>query len=263
MLIGRNRELDSLRSAILSRRSLIIHGPAGSGKSALLQSVLDSLPEEVRARCLFCSAFASPHQIWQRLVASLGAVGDPVVLERMRKEADPVSTVNSWVNRQTSLRLRGILRRAFRARDYLVFFDPPHPLPDGVYRLLQEWIWSGRVPVYLTSRETSETQLGRISGLFWHAGLRLALGPLSRLDAQLLLDQSMAAFHLDSAVDPEFREFAMQQTHLLPGRIVDLCRLASSPVYRSHGHFKLHTLAVDSLLLQGDPARALKRKAGP
>lgn len=263
MLIGRKAEMEKLRTAILSRRSLLIHGPAGSGKSALLQAALESLPGKIRAHCLFCAACDTPHEIWQHLVVALGAVGDPVVLERVRREARTVPAMESWVKRQTSLRLRGILRRAVRATDYLVFFDPPHPLPDGAYRLLQEWIWSGRVPVYLTARSLSETASGRIGGLFWHAGLRFPLGPLCRSEAELLLEHSIAAFGLAPGAGREFRDFVLHQSCLLPGRIVHLCRLASSPAYRFEGRLKLHTLAVDSLLEPQEIARAVKRKAAP
>jgi hypothetical protein len=261
MLIGRERERAKLSEAIAERRSLLVSGPADSGKSALLQEVLAHISETIRGKCIVCTAEETPHAIWLRLVRALGEAGDPEVLTRVENEAGSRQHLDRWAKVQTSLRLRGILRRAARAREYWIFLETAAPLPDGIYRLLQEWVWSRRTPVILLARGSARAELGKAAALYWHSGLHLTLGPLELVSAEALLEHTIARFHLAEVADAEFRKFVLEQSGRFPGSIVRLCELASDVVYQYEGHVKLHTLAVDFVLQQRRPAERAARHA--
>jgi AAA ATPase domain len=261
MLIGRKNELAILCAAIAKRRSLLICGPAGAGKSALLQHALSCVDESLRTRCILCETEGTPSTIWQRLVLALARAGAPEVLARVENEAGSFQYLENWARAQSSLRLRGVLRRAARAREYSIFLDASAPLPDGTYRLLQEWVWSGRTPVILLSRGSTKCELGRAAQLYWHEGLRLHLGPLELASAEALLRQSIERFHLAHLADAEFRDFILEQSEQFPGRITLLCELASNVAYHYQGRVKLHTLAIDFLLQQQLPADRVARHA--
>jgi energy-coupling factor transporter ATP-binding protein EcfA2 len=259
MLIGREHELALLCAAIAERRSLLICGPTGAGKSALLQNALSCVEENHRRKCVVCEAEGTPIAIWQRMMRALAAVDDQEVLTRVENEAGSYQQFERWLRDQTSLRLRGILRRAARAREYSIFLEAAAPLPDGAYRLLQEWVWSARTPVILLGRGLTVHELGKAAQLYWHEGLRLNLGPLEWAPAKVLLEHSISRFDLAELADEEFRDFVLKQSERLPGRIAMLCELASNTAYQHEGHVKLHTLAVDFLLQQRPPA---ERTAG-
>jgi len=259
MFVGRAQERKRLRETILARRSLLLCGPAGSGKTTLLEKTLAALPASVRNMCLVCNANGSPRQIWQSLAHRLAEAGDPELTSRLEREAGAAAAWDRWLHRQTSLRLCGILKRAMRARPYSVFLDSTARLPAGVYRVLQEWIWSGRTPVILLARGSSEENQGKIARLFWHPGMRLELGPLQAGDVSTLLEESVDRFHLQELADQDFRNFLIQQCAGLPGRIVRLCELASQRGYQFDGHVKLHTLAVDFLMQgQNNPRHSVR-----
>jgi hypothetical protein len=245
MLVGREIETRRLREAILERQSLLVHGPADSGKTSLLEETLAGLPSPVRGACIVCGPCDSPRSIWRQLVHGLASIRDSQVLTRVRRECGPAESLSAWLQRQSSLRLRGILRQAMRGQRYCVFFDTISPLPDGVYRVLQEWVWSGRTPVFLLARGATVQEIGRVARLFWHQGLRLELGPLQRNDLNYLLDECIERFRLTSVAGQEFRSFVLEQCAGLPGRIARLCEMASQRAYHSDGHLKLHTLAID------------------
>jgi len=251
MLIGRETEFSRLRSAILARESLLLWGPPASGKSALMREVLASLPDEIRRSCLVCYSASPPHAVWAELLRALAHARDPLVSDRIRTETRSPLGLDAWLGQQTSLRMRGLLHRATRAGEYLVFFDPSHSLSDGIYRTLQLWCWSRKTPVYLSARGSDAQGAGKCSRLFWHDGLRLPLGPLSRAAAETLLALCMERFELGEVAGDEFREFALVKSGLLPGVVVRICALAALPQYRSHGRLKLHTLAADWLLERG------------
>jgi type II secretory pathway predicted ATPase ExeA len=261
MLIGREHERATLCATIAERRSLLVCGPAGSGKTALLQEALSFIDADLRRRCIVCAAEGAPSVIWQRLVGALAEVGDPEVLTRIENEAGSYQRFENWARAQTSLRLRGILRRSARGREYSIFLDTSAPLPDGTYRLIQEWVWSARTPVILLGRGSTQHELGKAAQLYWHDGLRLNLGPLEMASAEALLQQTIERFRLMELADAEFRDFVMEQSERLPGRIELLCQLAANTAYQYKGHFKLHTLAVDYLLQQQRPTDRTTRHA--
>jgi hypothetical protein len=195
------------------------------------------------------------------LIRALANAGDSFVLSRVKTETGTSLHLDQWLKNQTSLRLRGILHRATRTGDYFVFLDPPVPLPEGVYRTLQAWVWSRHTPVYLTARGCGPRDAGKASRLFWHDDLRLCLAPLDDDSANQLLDRAVNRYGLGEFADNDFREFVLVKSGLIPGTIIRLCELASSPDYRYEGHLKLGTLAVDFLLLSKNPARTTGGKA--
>lgn len=255
MLVGREREIARLCEAIRERKSLLIYGSAGSGKSALLETVLSRFTPPVRQRFVVAAAAASPVLIWQNLVLALSREHDPEVLRRVKEEVGPGNFVDNWIAAQTSLRLRGVLRHAARLGEYSIFLDAHIPLPDGVYRLLQEWIWSGRTPVVLLARGSTPPEIGKVAQLYWHDGLRLALKPLDAASAETLLDQSIMRCNLARSANSEFREFVLKRSSGLPGPLIRLCELASQPAYQYDGQIKLHSLSIDLMLEELKPVQ--------
>jgi len=248
MLVGREAEAKRLREAILARQSLLVYGPADSGKTSLLEATLASLPSFVRGGCIVCSGCDTPRSLWIQLARSFGEMRNTLVLLRVNRECGPTSSLDRWLRKQSSLRLRGILRQATHSQAYCVFFDTSSPLPDGVYRVLQEWVWSGHTPVYLLGRGATERELGRVARLFWHSGMRLELGPLERADLDILLEECIERFGLTDVVGEEFRNFVFELCGGLPGKIVRVCKMASESSYQLNGRLKLHTLAIDFLM---------------
>lgn len=259
MLIGRKRELAKLRKAILARQSLLVHGKSGAGKTALLTEALSGLPPRIRRLCLVCTACENPRAMWRHLIRSLAAADDPQVMLRTQRECLGTISVDRWLSKQSSLRLRGILRRAMQGRNYWVFLHTAAPLPDGAYSLLQDWVWSGHTPVILFGRGSTERDVGKVARLFWHPGMLLELLPLPAPDQQAVLEQSIARSDLSAIADGKFRDFILESAAGLPGAIVRLCELASQSVYQSGGHIKLHTLAVDFLMQHADGPPSLRR----
>jgi AAA ATPase-like protein len=263
MFVGRVAQTEKLREAILARQSVLVYGPADSGKTALLNETLSSLPDALRANCLVCRSCESPRSVWRALMLSLGEAGDPLVISRVKREYGSSGLLERWLNIQSSLRLRGILRRAMRNGSYCVFIDAPGNLPTGTYRLLQEWVWSGQTPVFLLARGATEQDLSRMARLYWHSGLQLELGPLPSKEAEILLQHSIKRLGLTQLADAEFRDFVLAQCAGLPGRIVRLCELASQSTYQYDGHIKLHTLALDFLMHGRLRAAALPASGQP
>jgi len=257
-LIGRRDELARLREAILARQSLLVHGRSGAGKTALLTETLSGLPEHMRRKCLMCTGVENPRTLWRSLALSLAKAGDGQVMSRWERECAGTRCMDRWICEQTSLRLRGILRRALQESAYWVILDALARVPDGACPLLEEWIWSRRTPVILAGRGSTEQELGRAARLFWHRGMRMELLPLGDADRKALLEQAIHRFGLAEVADEDFRRFVLKSSQGLPGRIIRLCELACQNAYQWHGRIKLHTLAVDFLRQADSCPRSLR-----
>jgi AAA ATPase domain len=259
VLVGRERERAALRKTIAERKSLLVCGPPGSGKTVLLEDALGSMTENRRQKFIVCAADGPPEALWRRIAEALGNAGYPEVLERVEREAGSRLALEDWVRSQTSLRLRGVLRLAARGRGHSLFLDASAPLADGTYRLLQEWVWSARVPVILLGRGATEHEIGKAAKLYWHDGMRLHVGPLDPGSARTLIEIQIERFQLRRVADVEFREFVLEQSERLPGGIVRLCEMASHAAYQCEGQLKLHTLAVDFAMRAPQPIRRAAR----
>lgn len=255
MLVGREREIARLYEAIKQRQSLLLYGSAGSGKSALLETVISRFAPTARQRFIVAGAAASPILIWRNIILALSRAHDPEVLCRVGEDAGSRKRGETWIAAQASLRLRGVLRHAVRSREYSIFLDAQTPLPDGVYRLLQEWIWSGRTPVVLLARGSTRPEIGRVAQLYWHDGLRLGLSSLDPASADTLLDQAIMRCNLARSANSEFREFALNRSSRLPGPLIRLCELASQPAYQHDGQIKLHSLSIGLMLEELKPTQ--------
>ena len=61
-VFGRDKEIAELRERLCARESFVLHGSSGTGKTFLLQRVMQALPGT-----LYCSDAASPQVVFQSL----------------------------------------------------------------------------------------------------------------------------------------------------------------------------------------------------
>jgi len=250
MWIGRDSELLRLRQTILERRSLLICGKPGSGKTSLLARSLLSLPGEIRRKCICCEVRGTLHVLLQQLALKFAMAGDELILSRVQRERGTAASPELWAGSQTSLRLRGVLRAAARSGNYSIFLDAAARVPDGIYRLLQHWMWTGQTPAVVLARGADERELGRASRLFWHEGLCMELGPLGTAAAKELFAACVARFELHRFATPEFCGFVLEESAGLPGAILLLCEMAAHAGYHFGGKIKIHTLRTDFRMKQ-------------
>jgi energy-coupling factor transporter ATP-binding protein EcfA2 len=253
--VDRSEEVGRLAEAVEQGKSLLIWGPPGAGKTALVEHVLAKLPREEAGRHLCVSGWRSRQELLRALVRRMHEARDQVVLQRLAADGGDLSQFERWLAGQTSLRLRGIVYRATRSGRYRIFLDHPPAVTQAMKRVLEEVIWGSKTPVYLLAREAGRGDLGPVWSLFWNDRERLALGPLTAADAAELLERSIRSFGLAGYASEDFREEVLRLSNGLPGPIVGMCRLAAQPRYRSEGQIKTRLVHIDYLISAERAAR--------
>lgn len=246
--LGRRLETARLIEAIRERRSLLIFGPPDSGKSALVGHALSRLPAGIVGHTLQLSASGTFQDLLRQHAMQLCAAGDPVVQAAYRRQATSFRSVEAWVRKQSSARLRGLLFRAFDRNRYWIFWDDVCRTGLAHFHFLRETIQIRKTPVYLLARGLGAEEAGEAGRLFWSDEQRLKLGPLSPAQGRALLASAVEGEGLAGLDLAEFREQVLECSRNLPGAIVKMVALAGQPQYRWGKRVKAKLTYMDYLV---------------
>jgi hypothetical protein len=255
-LVGRRQELRALRSAIQKRESRLVWGPMDSGKTSLIKAVISELSDAERRNCVYWTGAASGRQLLSHFVGRLYELGDSFVRKKVHADGATETSLNRWLHKQTSLRLRGILFTASTQGDYRFFVDHFPPPTHNMARLMKEIMYRCKTPTYLAARGYSQSEIGYAWSLYWNDGLRVHLGPLSERGARELLESCIGRFGLGSLDLEDFREDILRLSGHVPGSIVKMCELAADSRYHYGDKIKINLVHVDYLMQSSRPAMA-------
>jgi hypothetical protein len=248
--VGRRDELERLGEAVRKRQSLLIWGQCDSGKTALVSRFLASLTKERAGRCLCISMDGRVHDILREHVSRLYDARDPFVRGKFAAESTTSRSFSTWVKKQTSVRLRGLLYRAANETPYWLFWDDSPVLGWAHTRILKELIGVRRTPVYLIAQGMKEKDIGEGWHHYWHNGLRLGVGSLRTSEAKELLDECIRCRGLSRFARTSFREQILELSGLLPGAIVKMTAMAAQSRYQFGDQIKTKLIYVDYLAQQ-------------
>src|SRR5208283_4666497 len=100
-IYGRDVELEQLRQLVSRRRSFLLHGSAGVGKTLLLKHLAGEVPEMV-----YCDESSSSQTVFRSLAGGLFARKNRYVLQ-----ACGTSGLNA-INDKSAVAIRGIVTEA-------------------------------------------------------------------------------------------------------------------------------------------------------
>ena len=246
--LGREAEAERLRVAILGRSGLAICGPADAGKTALVRHVIARLPKAAARGSIYASLRGAPREVLARLLEEMHARGDALLQQKFRSETGRGAEFARWVERQTSLRMRGLLYRAAEAGSYCLFLDDVAGLSDAQARIVKELSWMRGTPVYLIARGWTEQELGRAARLYWNDELRLDVGPLELRATRALLEHCIRRYGLARLNLDGFREGILRLSGRLPGAIVRMCARAGDSEYHIGDRIETRLLHVDYMM---------------
>lgn len=224
-LAGRRDELKALSSALCGRKSCLVAGPAGIGKTRLIQEALRL------SRQPFIT-LPWPGVLHQLLVELAKRLKCPIGRFGHTQDA-------------TSAALKPLLLAALRSAPQCVVLEDAANADPRMYRFLQQVYY---IPgVCLTVAAKSRDSLGHLRKLLWDPGEEIALQPLHRGEARALFQAACGAFRLDGLDLDEFGGKVLAAAQGNPGQILTMCRLASRPEYQVGRHIKFLPLRMDAL----------------
>jgi energy-coupling factor transporter ATP-binding protein EcfA2 len=243
--LDRERELAALREAARSGRSLLISGPAGAGKSALVEHALSVLKPAASRRFLRAGGPAGLRDLLRKLIAELRAARDATLAAELRSAGVRAEGFSRWLGAQSSSRLKGAVYRSADAARLAVVVDHAPALTAAEAKVLVELVRMRRTPVWFITRHSDGRVAQLLAEIYWDRSSRLVLGPLPPAAARELLDAAIRSNRLERFDLADFRPEVLRLSRRLPGAILGLCRLASDAGYRSGNRIKTRVAYVD------------------
>ena len=131
VFVDREIEIRRVNEAVRERKNLVICGPAGIGKTALVSQVISRLAAESELCCLYLPAMKDLQDMLRQLIRLLYDEQDPNLRRELHAEGISVLSFDAWLKRLSSNAMKGLLYRTVEQGDYRVFLDhiPPLTLP--------------------------------------------------------------------------------------------------------------------------------------
>jgi hypothetical protein len=235
-LVGLVTEREALRTAIVNRKSSLIVGPPGAGKTRVALSVLTDRGPAV---AIYLDHTPVLHQLLTDLGRKLIAGGHALTKAIGNDEPD------TWLAKQTSVHLKGTLWNALAAEPATIVLDHVNYASFPTYRFLQRVYHTPRISLVAIVRHPKG--LGALQRLFWDPRETIPLRPLREQEAQRLFDEAVKCFGLGCLNLDEFRHDVLKAASGNPGKIVEMCRRATGDTYRKDGRVLFSPLWLDSL----------------
>lgn len=237
---SRSAETELLLQGIVEKRkSMLLYGETGVGKTRLLKDLAATQPHVAYARASTSA---------RDLLTSL--------LEGMHVESKkPGSTAYS--KGMSLAGLRGMVQRRLDQHPWILFLDQVQSPSNAISHLAKELNYFDRTPILFAARSEHMEDIGGLRSLCLNRTSRVALKPWPASVALEFTQQQAALVGLDAANLKEALTGIADLSHGYPGRILQMLRMASSEVYRQRGSIKFHVLYVD-FTLNGFAATAKK-----
>lgn len=252
LFLGREKERDRLREAILSGHSLMICGPRGAGKTALVMKAISELSPAHQNSCLYMGGVKDLQEMLRGLIRTLYEADDIRLRRELHAAGTSKTTFDGWLRNLPANRLRGTLYRAVDGAGYRVFLDHVGHLTSAMARVIKELFWMRQTPVYLIFSEEPEPRIVS-RAFYWGEREELQVGPLPLSAARQLLERCIQRFALARLDLDGFRDEVLELSHLLPGAIVSMCELASHPQYQFESRIKIKLIHIDYLMRGSAP----------
>jgi energy-coupling factor transporter ATP-binding protein EcfA2 len=233
-LVGLSKERRRIEDAVRRGDSILMLGPAGSGKTALIKSIAAATPGAV-----YVEYSRVLHDMLAKLTTALIEAHHPRLTTLVRNGDSPAQ----WAGGQTSVHLRGVLWSGLESSPCLLILDDIERSSFQAYRFFQRVYFSRGMRMIAIARDP--VRLGEIRRLFWDPRQTIQMAPLSELEASTLFELAADHFGLREFDLDDFRPRVLDNAKGNPGQIVEMCRMAREPQYRSGKHILFAPLRID------------------
>ena len=240
VIYGRDAELEQLRQLVSRRRSFLLHGPAGVGKTLLLKHLAGEVPEMV-----YCDESSSSQAVFRKLAAELFARKNRHVLQ-----ACGTSGLNA-IKDKSAVSIRGIVADALRETKHWIVLDHvKSPSQSFAASLKDVCNWTA-TPLLAVARSAHMEDVGFLLPMFSDRSQKYALRNFDSDTAKEFAVRTAQDLQLSVANRDEAIQKIVHYSKGSPGAILAMLHMAAGPKYVTQQHVKLSPLYIDFRLRWG------------
>ena len=225
--VEREEELGRLRNQAKNRKSMLVYGAEGVGKSRFLRTFVAGQP-----LALYVAQMRSPREFLLALLQALHSANEEI------KIPEKISALSSSS-------LKGIAHRALDTRPFFMVLDHL----DGPSRVLTGMIkdlhFFGRTPVIFASRSPHMEDIGALRPLCALKSERLEIKNWPEAIALKFAQRHAEGIQLRASNLDSILPSLVAWSDGNPGAILQLLKMAQLPQYRAGEQIKAHILYVD------------------
>jgi GTPase SAR1 family protein len=232
-LVERTEELGRLREQAKLRKSMLLFGPEGVGKSRLLHTFVDG--EQL---ALYVRKTGSPRELLLELLAAIQG--------RVKGAKIPRD-----VNALSSSSLKGIAHRALDSGLFLMALDQLNGPSRIVSGIIKDLHYYGRTPIFFAARSPHMEDIGALQAFCALKSERTELRnwsqPVALEFAQREAEKiGLRATNLESALHS-----LVEWSGGNPASILQMLKMGGQPQYRVDDQIRAHILYVDYRMGRG------------
>lgn len=221
----RTVEYTRLIENLRERRNALLFGPAGAGKTHLLQQFIRN-----RSEILFAQKTNTLRDLLVSLTAELVRHGD------MRK----TDTKNT-----SSRSLKGLLVRQLERKAYCIVLDSIAEPTTTIVGAVKDLYDFGRTPLIIAAQSTHGEDIGGLRSLFCQRNEQVELRNFDRATALRFAQESATSMQFSSDNFDFALNYICEQSDGNPGAILTMLQMAKNQAYRSGDQLRVHTLYLD------------------
>jgi hypothetical protein len=254
--LNRTAELERLRGLLGQGKSILLTGPSGIGKTAVLEE-LRRQGSPGRRELVVSAGNVDPAEWLRAVVQALLCHQDlPSLRQRLYLPATPKrEEVRAQVKGKSAGALRAILFETQAGAKLAFALDPLGFLSRPFYELLRDFHRATGIPLVLAGRSPHMEEIGYATKFALPREQCLGLGPLPATLAEGLFDATVSAWPRQPNNLKAFRSHVLDYAAGNPGTLLGLLRLAQEETYWAGDTVKAHLLTVDFNLLDRAASR--------
>lgn len=229
--VARADEMARLQAQAQKRKSMLVFGPAGVGKTRLLEAFAKTYP-----LALYVSRTNTPRDLLLALFGNLRNTGK----RELRLPVSPDSLSASS--------LKGVVQSALDRLPFLLVLDHLAGPSSVVTRIIKEMNYYGRTPVIFAARTPHMEDIGTLRPMCADRSERIEMKNFaSQVALEFARREAEESRLWASNLEPAIHSF-VEWSDGNPGAIIQMVKMAHLPKYRLRDQIKAHVLYLDHLM---------------